>query len=60
MGLSAIVTLRRSAFTHKVRILCKATRSVDYIQVLEDTLQAYVLGHKGRGLIAFSGIRLQQ
>ena len=40
--------------------LCKATRCVDYIQVLKDTLRAYVLGHKGRGLIALSGIRLQQ
>ena len=36
------------------------TRCVDYIQVLEDTLRAYVLGHKGRGALAFSGIRLQQ
>ena len=32
---------------------------MDYIQVLKDTLRAYVLGHKGRGLIALSGIRLQ-
>ena len=30
------------------------------IQVLEDTLRAYVLGHKGRGALALSGIRLQQ
>ena len=29
------------------------------IQVLKDALRAYVLGHKGRGLIALSGIRLQ-
>ena len=28
--------------------------------MLEDTLRAYILGHKGRGLIALSGIRLQQ
>ena len=27
---------------------------------LEDKLQAYVLGHKGRGSISLSGIRLQQ
>ena len=31
----------------------------DYIQVLEDTLRAYVLGPKGRGAISLSGIRLQ-
>ena len=28
--------------------------------MLEDTPRAYVLDHKGRGLIALSGIRLQQ
>ena len=28
--------------------------------MLEDTLRAYVLDHKGRGLIALRGIRLQQ
>ena len=28
--------------------------------MLEDTLRAYVLGHKGKGAIALSGIRLQQ
>ena len=28
--------------------------------MLEDTLRAYVLGLKGRGEIALSGIRLQQ
>ena len=28
--------------------------------MLEDTLQAYVLGLEGRGAIALSGIRLQQ
>ena len=28
--------------------------------MLEDTLRAYVLGLKGRGAIALSGIRLQQ
>ena len=33
---------------------------MDYIQVLEDMLRACVLGHKGRGLIALSGIHLQQ
>ena len=33
---------------------------MDYIQVLEDTLRAYVLGLKGRGAIALSGIRLQK
>ena len=33
---------------------------MDYIQVLEDMLQACVLDHKGRGLITLSGIRLQQ
>ena len=33
---------------------------MDYIRVLEDILRTYVLGHKGRGLIALSGIRLQQ
>ena len=32
----------------------------DYIRVLEDMLRACVLDHKGRGLIALSGIRLQQ
>ena len=36
------------------------TRCVDYIQVLEDTLRAYVLSLKGRGEIALSEIRLQQ
>ena len=54
-----IVTLGRSAL-HTKQGLCKVTRCVDYIQVLEDTLRAYVLGHKGRGLIALSGILLQQ
>ena len=28
--------------------------------MLEDTLRAYVLNHKGRGAIALSGIPLQQ
>ena len=28
--------------------------------MLEDMLRACVLGHKGRGLVALSGIRLQQ
>ena len=35
---------------HVVRII---------LQVLEDTLRARVLGHKGREEIALSGIRLQ-
>ena len=51
-----IVTLERSAFTHQARVTC----CVDYIQVLEDTLRACFLGHKGRGSISLSGIRLQQ
>ena len=33
---------------------------MDYIRVLEDILRTCVLGHKGRGLIALSGIRLHQ
>ena len=33
---------------------------MDYIQVLEDMLRTCVLDHKGRGLVALSGIRLQQ
>ena len=33
---------------------------MDYIRVLEDMLRACVRDHKGRGLIALSGIRLQQ
>ena len=33
---------------------------MDYIRVLEDMLRACVLDHEGRGLIALSGIRLQQ
>ena len=48
-----IVTLERL-------VLCRVTCCMDYIQVLKDTLRAYVLGHKGRGLIALSGIRPQQ
>ena len=36
------------------------TCCMDYIQVLKDMVRAYVLGHKGRGLIALSGIRLKQ
>ena len=39
---------------------CVGLRVVWVIQVLKDMLRAYVLGHKGRGLIALSGIRLQQ
>ena len=54
-----IVTLRRSAL-HTKQGLCRVTRCVDYIQVLEDTLRAYVLGHKGRGAFALSGICLQE
>ena len=33
---------------------------MDYIRVLEGMLRTCVLDHKGRGLIALSGIRLQQ
>ena len=33
---------------------------MDYIRSLEDILRTCVLDHKGRGLIALSGIRLQQ
>ena len=33
---------------------------MDYIRVLEGMLRTCVLGHKGRGAIALSGIRLQQ
>ena len=39
---------------------CVGLRVVWVIQVLKDTLRAYVLGHKGRGLIALSGICLLQ
>ena len=39
---------------------CVGLRVVWSVQVIKDTLRAYVLGHKGRGLIALSGIRLQQ
>ena len=48
-----IVTLERL-------VLCRVTCCMDYIRVLEDMLRACVLDHKGRGLIALSGIRLQQ
>ena len=44
------MTLGRSAFTHQG--LCRVIRCMDYIQELEDMLRAYVLDHKGRGLIA--------
>ena len=33
---------------------------MDYIRVLEGMLRTCVLDHKSRGLISFSGIRLQQ
>ena len=33
---------------------------MDYIRVLEGMLRTCVLDHKGRGLIALTGIRLQQ
>ena len=33
---------------------------MDYIRVLEGMLRTCVLDHKGRGLVARSGIRLQQ
>ena len=39
---------------------CVGLHVVWIIQVLEDTLRAYVLGLKGRGAIALSGLRLQQ
>ena len=39
--------------------LCRVT-CVDYIRVLEGMLRTSVLDHKGRGLIALSGIRPQQ
>ena len=47
------------AFTHLARVVwgyvCK-----DYIRVLKGMLRTCVLDHKGRGLVALSGIRLQQ
>ena len=56
MGLSMIVTLERLAVTHQARgYVC-----MDYIRVLEGMLRTCVLDHKGRGLVALSGIRLQQ
>ena len=56
MGLSMIVTLERLAVTHQARgYVC-----MDYIWVLEGMLRTCVLDHKGGGLIALSGIRLQQ
>ena len=33
---------------------------MDYLRVLEGMLRTCVLDHKGRGLVALSGIRLQQ
>ena len=39
---------------------CVRLRVVKTIFRLEDKLRAYVLGPKGRGAIALSGIRLQQ
>ena len=39
---------------------CVGLRCMDYIRVLEDMLRACILDHKGRGLIAFSVIRLRQ
>ena len=41
-------------------VLCRVTCCMDYIRVLEDMLRACVLDHKGRGLIALSGICLPQ
>ena len=38
---------------------CVGLHVEDYIQVLEDTLRAYVLGLKGRGAFPLSGIHLQ-
>ena len=37
---------------HTNQGLCRVMCCMDYIQALEDTLRAYVLGHKGRELIA--------
>ena len=48
-----IVTLERL-------VLCRVTCCMEYIRGLEDMPRACVLDHKGRGLIALSGIRLQQ
>ena len=48
-----------SVYTHSKGCV-GITRCVDYIQVLEDTVRAYVLGLKGRGAFSLSGIRLQQ
>ena len=48
-----IVTLERL-------VLCRVTCCMDYIRVLENMLRACVLDHKGKGLIALSGNRLQQ
>ena len=54
-----IVTLERLAFTHQARVVYGYV-CMDYIRVLEGILRTCVLDHKGRGLIALSGIRLQQ
>ena len=53
------VTMERLAFTHQARV-CWDMYCEDYRQVLEDMLRACVLDHKGRGLVALIGIRLQQ
>ena len=54
-----IVTLERLAFTHQARVV-KGYVCMDYIRVLEGMLRTCVLDHEDRGLIALSGIRLQQ
>ena len=54
-----IVTLERLAFTHLARVVWGYV-CMDYIRVLEGMLRTCVLDHKGRGLVALSGIRLQQ
>ena len=59
MGWSVIVTLERLAFTHQARVV-QGYVCMDYIRVLEGMLRTCVLDHKSKGLIALSGIRLQQ
>ena len=53
------VTLERLAVTNQERVVYDYV-CMDYIRVLEGMLRTFVLDHKGRGLIALSGIRLQQ
>ena len=54
-----IGTLERLAFTHQARVVLGYV-CMDYIRVLEGMFRTCVLDHKGRGLIALSGIFLQQ